>query len=200
LVKAESSNPDRELVARLTQGDERALAELYDRFGGMAFALAYRILGDSADAEETVADAFIQAWTSAHTFDPARASVPAWLCMITRTRSLDRLRARKRRARIIEQAALEGDAMEATALPLGSTGAAPDRRAEQSDLRDRVAQSLASLPDNQRQVIELAYFGGLSHSEIAEQLNEPLGTVKTRVRAAMSKLRDALTAYQFVNG
>ncbi len=172
---------------------------LYDRFGSMAFALAQRILGDAADAEETVADAFIQAWTSAQTFDPARASVPAWLCMITRTRALDRLRARKRRARIIEEAAVQSAGTEAAAVPLGSLSVSPDRLAEQNDLRERVVQSLAALPDNQRQVIELAYFGGLSHSEIADRLNEPLGTVKTRVRAAMSKLRDALTAYQFVN-
>jgi RNA polymerase sigma-70 factor (ECF subfamily) len=119
--------------------------------------------------------------------------------MITRTRALDRLRARKRRARVVESAVAESDAPEATALPMGSPGVEPDRSAEQADLRARVSQALAGLPDNQRQVIELAFFGGLSQSEIAAQLNEPLGTVKTRVLAAMTKLRSALTAYQLVN-
>ncbi|MGH8436153.1 MAG: sigma-70 family RNA polymerase sigma factor [Pseudomonas sp.] len=183
----------------MAAGDERALAALYDRFGNLAFSLAYQILGDSADAEEAAADAFVQAWSSAGSFDPARASVVAWLSMIARTRALDRLRSKKRRTRVLETATAQSDAAEPTALPMGSPGIEPERQAEQADLRERVYQSLTGLPDNQRQVIEMAYFGGLSHSEIAAALNEPLGTVKTRVRAAMTKLRAALTAYQLVN-
>lgn len=183
----------------MAAGDERALATLYDRFANLAFSLAFQILGDSADAEEAVADAFVQTWSSAGSFDPGRASVVAWLSMIVRTRALDRLRSRKRRSRVLETAAAQSDAAEPTALPMGSPGTEPDRQAEQADLRERVYQSLASLPDNQRQVIEMAYFGGLSHSEIAAALNEPLGTVKTRVRAAMTKLRACLAPYQLVN-
>jgi RNA polymerase sigma-70 factor (ECF subfamily) len=183
----------------MAAGDERALAQLYDRFGSLAYSLAYQILGDRDDSEETVTEAFVQAWGSAAGFDPARASVASWLSMITRTRALDRLRARKRRARVVETATAQSDSPEATALPLGSAGPDPERQAELTDLRARVRQVLLALPEPQRQVIELAYFGGLSHSEIATRLNEPLGTVKTRVRAAMTKLRSALTAYQFVN-
>ena len=199
LDRPSQSSPDRELVTRMAAGDERALAMLYDRFGNLAYSLAFQILGDASDAEEAVADAFVQAWSSAGRFDPGRASVTAWLSMIARTRALDRLRSRKRRARVLETAAAQSDAVEPTALPMASPGIEPDRQAEQADLRARVYQSLASLPDNQRQVIEMAYFGGLSHSEIANALNEPLGTVKTRVRAAMTKLRAALSAYQLVN-
>jgi RNA polymerase sigma-70 factor, ECF subfamily len=199
LAEIQQSSPDRDLVKRMAAGDDRALAQLYDRLGNLAYSLAYQILGEQADAEEVVTDAFVQAWGSAASFDPARASVASWLSMITRTRALDRLRARKRRARIVETATLQSDLPEATALPLGSIGPEPDRHAELTDLRARVREVLHALPEQQRLVIELAYYGGLSQSEIAARLNEPLGTVKTRVRAAMTKLRSALTAYQFVN-
>jgi RNA polymerase sigma-70 factor (ECF subfamily) len=180
----------------MAAGEDRALGELYDRFGTLCYSLAYQILGDSSDAEEVVTDAFVQAWSAAGNFDPARASVAGWLSMIARTRALDRLRSRKRRARVVEEAASAAPGEERTAVPLGSMGAPADVHAEQMDLRARVSQSLASLPENQRRVIELAFYGGLSHSEIAATLNEPLGTVKTRVRSAMSKLRSTLAAYQ----
>jgi RNA polymerase sigma-70 factor, ECF subfamily len=187
---------DRDLVARMVAGDERALAAFYDRFGNLAYSLAFQILSDPADAEEAVADAFLQIWNSAATFDPNRASPVAWLSMITRTRALDRMRSRKRRVRAIETATAQAAGVEATALPISTMSAEPDRQAEQSDLRSKVARVLADLPEAQRKVIELAFFGGLSHSEIAEQLNEPLGTVKTRVRTAMTKLRATLAPYQ----
>jgi RNA polymerase sigma-70 factor, ECF subfamily len=198
-VKPQGLDSDRELVTRMVSGDDRALGELYDRFGTLCYSLAFQILGDEADAEEVVTDAFVQAWSSAGTFDPGRASVAGWLTMIARTRALDRLRARKRRARVVEHAAsaAPGGAEERTAVPMSSMGGPADVQAEQMDLRARVGQSLASLPENQRRVIELAFYGGLSHSEIAAALNEPLGTIKTRVRSAMSKLRSALASYQF---
>ena len=188
---------ERQLVARMASGDDQALAAFYDRFGKLAYSLAYQIVGDSDEAEEVVADAFLQMWRSAASFDPARASVAAWVSMITRTRALDRLRASKRRSRVVELAAggSAGTGEEAAAIPL-SRPEDPVRSVEVLDLRARVSQHLAELPANQRQVIELAFYGGLTHSEIAEQLNEPLGTVKTRIRAAMSKLRASLAPYQ----
>lgn len=184
--------PDRALVERMEAGDERALGELYDRHGRVAYALAYAIVGERADADEVVADAFGQAWRTAAQFDPSRGSVPAWLATITRTRALDLLRARGRRARALDRAARISPQGGGLAAPLGSAGEAPDRGTERDELRRLVEGSLAELPEPQRRVIELAYFGGLSQSEIAAELGDLLGTVKTRMRAGMEKLRVVL--------
>src|SRR5262249_1530372 len=167
----------------MAAGDERALAELYDRHGSTVYALAQAIVGERADTEEVVADAFGQAWRTPSQFDPARGSVIAWLCPIARTRALALVRARGRRAKALERAAQQTE-----------TGFAEpaDRSVERQEARELVTHSLTDLPEPQRRVIELAYFGGLTQSEIAAQLHEPLGTVKTRLRAGMEKLRDAL--------
>jgi RNA polymerase sigma-70 factor, ECF subfamily len=183
-------SPDSPVVALAASGDERALGELYDRFGGMAYSLACAIVGEHADAEDVVADAFAQIWRSAAGFDPARGSVAAWIATITRTRALDLVRSRKRRARVLEDAAVVTD--EGETLVLAPTLEAADRGAELSETSAIVQRSLAELSAPQRRVIELAYFGGFSQSEIAAQLSEPLGTVKTRMRAALEKLRQSL--------
>jgi RNA polymerase sigma-70 factor (ECF subfamily) len=183
-------SPDSAVVALAASGDERALGELYDRYGGMAYSLACAIVGEHADAEEVVADAFAQIWRSAAGFDPARGSVAAWIATITRTRALDLVRSRKRRARVLEDAAVVTD--EGETLVLAPTLEAADRGAELSETSAIVQRSLAELSAPQRRVIELAYFGGFSQSEIAAQLSEPLGTVKTRMRAALEKLRQSL--------
>lgn len=174
----------------MAAGDERALGALYERHGSTLYALALAIVRERADAEEVVADAFGQAWRTALQFEPARGSVAAWLAMITRTRALDLVRARGRRTRAVERAAL-ADA-EGLAVPLGAVANAPDRGVEQQEARRLVTRSLAELPAAQRRVIELAYFSGLTHTEIAAELQEPLGTVKTRIRAGMEKLRASL--------
>lgn len=181
--------PDCTLVARMANADERALGELYDRHGRPVYALALAIVRERADAEEVVADAFGQAWRTAGQFDPSRGSVGAWLATITRTRALDLVRARGRRARALERVSrVDADAV----ATLGAAADAPDRGVEREEARGLVARSLADLPDAQRRVIELAYFGGLSQTEIAAELREPLGTVKTRMRAGMEKLRGSL--------
>ena len=178
------------LIERLVAGDERALATLYDRFGGLAYSLACSIVHDPADAEEVVADAFAQIWRSSSSFDAARGNVLAWITTIVRTRALDFLRATHRRSRMLDKAAA---ASEDTSSPGLSSGPEPaDRGVEQAEAAVLVRQSLADLPAPQRTVLELAYFSGLSQSEIAERLSEPLGTVKTRMRAGMEKLRQAL--------
>jgi RNA polymerase sigma-70 factor (ECF subfamily) len=182
--------PDHALVARFAVGDERALGELYDRHGAMAYSLALAIVRERADAEEVVADVFGQAWRSAAGYDPGRGSVAGWLATITRSRALDLVRARGRRARAIERAA-QADT-DGLAAPLGATADLPDRRLERGEARRLVVRSLEELPEPQRRVIELAYFGGLSQTEIAAELQEPLGTVKTRMRAGMEKLRGSL--------
>ncbi len=178
------------LVERMAERDERALGELYDRHGGTVYSLAFAIVGERADAEEVVADSFGQAWRTAEHFDPARGSVAAWFATITRTRALDLVRARGRRARALMRAA-SGNS-EGLAAPIAAAGDAPDRGVERQETRHLVQRSLAELSEPQRRVIELAYFGGLTQTEIAVELQEPLGTVKTRMRAGLEKLRGSL--------
>ena len=180
---------DRELVGRMAGGEDRALGDLYDRYGKTLYALALAIVREPADAEEVVVDAFGQAWRSAASFDPARGSVGAWLATIARSRALDLVRARGRRAKVHERAALLSDGV---ATPIASPGIDPGRGAEQSEARHLVGRALGALPEPQRMAIELAYFEGLTQSEIAERLAEPLGTIKTRMRAGMEKLRGLL--------
>ena len=187
---AGAHSPDSTLVSRAAGGDERAIGELYDRYGAMAYSLACAVVGEHADAEEVVADAFAQVWRSAAGFDPARGSVAAWIATICRTRALDLVRSRKRRARVVEEAAVVSD--EGESLVFAPSIESTDRGAELTETSAIVQKSLADLPADQRRVIELAYFGGLSQSEIAAQLSQPLGTVKTRMRSGMEKLRQAL--------
>jgi RNA polymerase sigma-70 factor (ECF subfamily) len=183
--------PDRQLVERMAGGEERALGHLYDRYGKTVYALALAIVRESADADEVVVDAFGQAWRQASAFDPARGSVGAWLVSIARSRALDLIRARGRRARAYERAAVDSD--DGVATPLAPSGLDPTRRVERGEARQLVGRALAALPEPQRVAIELAYFEGLSQSEIAERLAEPLGTIKTRIRTGMEKLRGLLT-------
>jgi RNA polymerase sigma-70 factor (ECF subfamily) len=185
---------DQELVLRLAQGDERALGLLYDRYGAVLYAVAYRIVGQKADAEEVVMEAFAQAWREAPRFDAARGSVAAWLSMMSRSRALDQVRSHSRRARITEAAGR--DAPESgPAMSAGSP--LPNEPVEAAERRRAVQGALAELAPPQRVAIELAYFEGLSQSEVAERLKEPLGTIKTRMRLGMQKLRDALKPYYF---
>ena len=187
---ARPTSDEAPLVARLVAGDADALAVLYDRHGRAAFTLARAMVGSASDAEDVVAAVFAQLWQSAHRFDAARGSVAAWITTMTRSRALDLLRAQRRRTRLHERAAT-ADA-DGFAVPLGGGGDTPDVDAERAELAQAVRASLTSLPPAQRRAIELAFFGGLSHTDIAAALNEPLGTVKTRIRTGMLKLRDAL--------
>jgi RNA polymerase sigma-70 factor (ECF subfamily) len=185
---------DTALIKRMALGDESAVGPLYDRYGQVLYALAYRIVALQADAEEVVAEAFAQAWREAGRFEAGRGSVGAWLATIARSRALDLVRARSRRIRITDSAARsepEGSPAMSRSQP------DPAAQAETAERRRQVAAALETLAPPQRLAIELAYFEGLSHSEIAERLQEPLGTVKTRVRLGMQKLRDVLRPYYF---
>jgi RNA polymerase sigma-70 factor (ECF subfamily) len=162
------------LIRRLTRGDHAALGELYDLYAGLVNGLAMRILRDRAEAEDTVQEVFVQVWQQAARFDPSRGTPEAWLCTMARTRALDRLRKRSSRREEPE---------------LGHAGSTEAPRTEEA-LAVRAA--LDALPLDQRKALELAYFEGLSQSEIAERLAEPLGTVKTRIRTAMIRLRGVL--------
>lgn len=174
------------MLRQIAQGDEAALGQLYDRFGTTVYAVAFRITGQQVDAEEVTMEAFAQVWRDAVKFDPSRGSVPAWLCVIARTRALDLVRSHSRRQRLNESVARE---------PMEESSAIPD--VLHDERRKAVNAALAELPDAQREAIELAYYQGLSQSEIAEQLQQPLGTIKTRMRAGMMKLREMLRGYYF---
>jgi RNA polymerase sigma-70 factor, ECF subfamily len=191
------SPADGELVARAAQGEERAIATLYDRYGAVLYAVAFRIVGQPADAEEVVLEAFAQAWRDAARFNADRGSVPGWLTTIARSRALDLVRARARRERITASAAAE---RLDSPLAMGEVGLDPGGALDQDERRRQVRQALEALSPPQRQAIELAYFEGLSQSEIAERLQEPLGTVKTRVRLGMQKLRESLRPFYFERG
>jgi len=174
-------------VAGAARGNGAALAALYDRHARAVYSLALRVVADEADAEEVVQEVFDQAWRQASRYDPARATVAAWLLNMARTRAIDRLRARRARP---DRAGLESE---------HAWNALPARSADPLDALDtardaaRVRQALQRLPLIQRVAIELAYFEGLTQTEIAARLEEPLGTVKTRIRVALLKLRDALS-------
>jgi RNA polymerase sigma-70 factor (ECF subfamily) len=179
-------------VHHLANGDDKGLEALYDRYGSLLYSMAFAILRDEADAEEIVMEAFLQVWRSADRFDPARGSVASWLTVIVRTRALDLVRSRARHGRILMTAARDvgGDAP-----GMGQGCDLPGDSVEQAERRQRVSAALRALPEPQQKVIELAFYEGRSQSEIATILGEPLGTIKTRARAGMRKLREALGGY-----
>ena len=170
------------LLRRMAAGDERALGTLYDRWGGPLYATVLRIVGDPGIAEEIVAATFWQAWQQAARYEPARGAVSTWLVTIGRSRALDLLRARRR-----SRADLRGTDRELAEIP--APGGDPALHAEARERRQRLLLALGDLPAEQRQVLELAYFAGLSQTEIADRTGLPLGTVKTRSRLALQKLR-----------
>jgi len=176
---------DVDCLRRLASGDGDAAVRLYDRHARALYSLILRIVGDEGDAEDVMQEVFAQAWRQASRYDPSRGAVAAWLLMMARTRAIDRLRARQ--ARPVTDTL--GDEHLA-ALPADTRDAAADMiGAEQAR---RVQRALGALPLFQRLAIELAYYEGLTQREIAERLEEPLGTVKTRMRSGLLKLREAL--------
>lgn len=178
------------LVSGMACGDERAAAALFDEFSAVLFALALRIVGERVDAEEVVLEAFTQAWRNAAHYQADRSSVLSWLSMITRTRALDFVRARARRTKALANATQQmGD--EPIALG-GQTRFASDHL-EDEERAVAVGSALHSLSAPQRIAIELSFFAGLTHLEIAERLGEPLGTVKTRIRLGIQHLRKRLS-------
>jgi RNA polymerase sigma-70 factor (ECF subfamily) len=171
------------VVARLAAGDMDAAAELYDRHAALVYALARRILRNDSDAEDVVQEVFAQAWRTAARFDSSRGSVIGWLLIMTRTRALDKVRARH--ARPDSEASALPDTLRAADPPVADAMIA----AEHARI---VRDALNALPPPQRTALELAYYEGLTQSEIAARLSEPLGTVKTRMRTALATLRERL--------
>ena len=173
------------LIARMAAGEEAALAELYDAASAWVHGLALRILRDAAAAEDVTLDAFHQAWHQAGRYDPLRGSAHSWLLTIARNRAIDRLRSREASQR--REAPLDERARQ-TMDPRPD----PQTLAMLADRGARVRRALSELSPEQREVIEKAFFEGLSHGQIAQRLNQPLGTVKTRIRLGIRRLADKL--------
>ena len=177
-----------ELIAQTAQGDQAALATLYDRTSPQVFGFVIKILNNREAAEEVTLDVYTQVWRQAHTYDRTRGAPGAWLMMLARTRAIDRFRAGAAEYGRVES-------LDAAQLFASDTDT-PEQEVEGLERRKFVQQALATLSVEQRQAIALAYFYGLSQSEIADKLQLPLGTVKTRMRLGMIKLREALAPYE----
>ena len=174
---------DQVAIEQMARGNQSALGELYDRHGRLIYSLALRVLRDQGDAEDVVQDVFLQAWREAARFDLTRGNVVAWLVMVTRSRSIDRLRRRQARPQLAAKSEPDGRVDESPRV---------DVQMEWQSRAAEVRRALETLPLLQRVAVELAFFEGLTHAEIAEQLEVPLGTVKTRVRQGLLKMRDCL--------
>lgn len=172
------------LIKRVADGDQSALTALYDSTSRLVFGLILRVVGDRATAEEVVLDVYTQVWRQAANYDTKRGAPLAWIMTIARTRGIDRLRSSRHDTQNKDSLDSIGEAR--------STSASPEENTVLSERRNLVRSALDLLSAEQREVIELAYYSGLSHSEIALKLNQPLGTVKTRTRLGMMKLRDTL--------
>jgi RNA polymerase sigma-70 factor, ECF subfamily len=177
LSSGASATDDSVLLQRVRQGDQSAMAEVFDRYGRAVYSVALRILKDSGHAEDVMQDIFFQVWRNSDSFVQGRGSLGAWLVVVARNRSIDLLRRRK-----------PTDSVEDVVLPSSSNLAS---EAEHNVLMERVRKVLQDLPAEQQRSMELAFFEGLSHSEIAERTGDPLGTVKTRIRLALITLRKA---------
>jgi RNA polymerase sigma-70 factor (ECF subfamily) len=175
---------DQAALARMARGEGEAVAELYDRHARPIYSLALRILGDATEAEDIVQEVFSQAWKQAARYSASRGAVGAWLLTLARSRAIDRLRAKRARPGGVSDERVAGQLVDA--------GPPVDSLVLSSEQVARVRAALDELPLLQRAAIELAYYEGLTHAEIADRLEQPLGTVKTRIRLAMLKLRDVL--------
>ena len=184
-----SNAEDVALIRRMCDADETALGALYDRWMRSLYSLVFHLLKDADEAEDVVEETFWQAWRKASSYEPSRGAVSTWLLTIGRRRALDRLRARgRRREESITQIGGLADLESPAPDPLQVT--------EGSERRSQVLAALRELPEEQREVLELGYFQGLSQTEIADVTSQPLGTVKTRMRLAMQKLREPLSMFR----
>ena len=185
-----TSTIDPALLARIVKGDQQAFSQLYDHSSTLLYTLALRILGNREEAAELLQDVYLEVWRKVSRYDVGRGTPVAWLVTLTRSRAIDRARTRAARG---QQSKDRLDGAAAARLP--DVGPSPFETQADQELRLLVSQALAALPPAQQQAIELAYYEGLSQMEIATTLNQPLGTVKTRVKLGMSKLRDTLRTY-----
>ena len=176
-----------DLLAHVAKGDSEAFAQLYEQTSSLLFTLAARILGNREEAAELLQDVYIEVWRKAGVFDSKRGSPMAWLVTLTRSRAIDRLRMSSARGRNMTDSIDDTPTHELQSLTLD-----PLETHATEELRGLVVAAITELPAPQQEAIELAYYEGLTHREIAEKLNQPVGTIKTRIKLGMSKLRYAL--------
>ncbi len=174
-----------DLLRRIARGDEKALGALYDACGGLVYSLARRVTGSDREAEEITQDVFVAAWRNAGQFDPGRANAATWLTALTRNKAIDRLRATRRR---LPAAPAEADEWPEPADPAPG----PAETIARDDRTKHIRLWIGELPPNQREAVELAFFEGLTHPEIAARLNATIGTVKSRIRLGLDRLRHKL--------
>ena len=183
-VNETESQFNAELLKRIASNDERAFRTLYERFAPALHGMAFRIMNDAGEAEEVLQEGFTYIWRKAASFDPSRSSAFAWAVMIVRNKAIDKLRVRQRGERLREKIAGQADL----------AAVSDEQSAHQPALRERselVRSALEQIGTDQRQALELAFFGGLTHAQIAEHLEVPLGTVKARIRRGLLKMRDS---------
>jgi RNA polymerase sigma-70 factor, ECF subfamily len=176
----DSHESDESLLNRVAEKDQKAMTSLFDRYGGLVYSVGMRVLKDSKGAEDLLQDVFFQLWRNPKSFLPSRGSLGAWLLVVTRNRAIDVLRRRR-----------PMDSVDDYPISSGENIAS---KVEQGAMMQKVRSVLTSLPPEQRNAVELAYFEGLSQTEISERTGDPLGTVKTRIRLALMSLRKALQA------
>ena len=180
---------DREMLLRVGHGDQAGFNALYDRLSGPLYSLALKMLGDPSEAQDALQEVFVQIWSRAKAYDPEKSSVFSWAVLMTRSRAIDRLRARARRLRVVGSTADEVTHGEATDA---STVESAADTVNKNDEAAHVRSLLNNLPEEQRQAIDLAFFGHLSHHDIAARLGQPLGTIKARIRRGLLKLREQI--------
>jgi len=179
---------DREMLLHASRGDQTAFSALYDRLSGPLYSLALKMLGDASDAQDVLQEVFLQIWSRAKTYDPEKSSVFSWAVLLARSRAIDRLRARDRRLRVVA-----GSTSDETGLTEAADASTVETAADTANKNDEAAhvRSLVNnLPEEQREAIDLAFFGHLTHHEIASRLGQPLGTIKARIRRGLLKLRE----------
>ena len=174
---------DEAVLALVARSEEPALAEIYDRFGAVAYGLALRLLRDEGLAQDAVQDAFLTVWRTARSFAPERGAARTWILTLVHRRAVDVVRREERR---------RGDPLESAPEPVATEQT--DQLAWLRFERERVQSALRKLPDQQREALELAYYGGFSQSQLAERLGEPLGTIKSRMHTGLARLRELLEA------
>lgn len=174
------------LIHGIARGDRRCFESFYDRYIGLLFSTAYKVLNDQTDAEDVTQDVLIQIWDKAHLYDSSRGKPLTWAVTLTRNKAIDRLRSLQRRLR------LKDDVTRETVPEEARNDREPVNEVEFNEQGQMIRDAVMKLTPEQRQVIQMAYFSGLTQSEIAEQLDEPLGTVKARIRRGMMKLKDLL--------
>lgn len=183
-----ASTIDPKLLARVVKGDQQAFSQLYDQSSSLLFTLAFRILDNREEAAELLQEVYLEVWRKVSRYDVGRGTPIAWLITLTRSRAIDRLRSRA--ARGLNQITTPLDSPAAAKTP--DRGPSPFDSHADVELRTLVTSALGELPAPQQEAIEMAYYEGLSHTEIAARLNQPLGTVKTRIKLGLTKLRTAL--------